>query len=76
MRSFTREELSKYDGSGGNPVYVAYNGKVYDVSSGPTWIDGSHFEHYAGDDLTRAMADAPHDDDVMDPFPIVGELAP
>ena len=75
MRLFIKEELGRYDGTGGNPTYVAYNGKVYDVSSGPTWIDGSHFEHFAGDDLTEAMDDAPHGDEVMDAFPIVGELA-
>jgi predicted heme/steroid binding protein len=75
MRLFTREELSKYDGSGGNPSYIAYEGKVYDVSSAPNWIDGSHFEHYAADDLTGAINDAPHGDDVMDAFPIIGELS-
>jgi predicted heme/steroid binding protein len=30
---FTREELRQYDGHHGL-VYVAYNGKVYDVSNG------------------------------------------
>jgi predicted heme/steroid binding protein len=30
MRVFTREELKRYDGRQGI-VYVAYNGKVYDV---------------------------------------------
>jgi predicted heme/steroid binding protein len=75
MRLFTEEELSKYDGTGGNPTYVAYKGKVYDVSSGANWIDGSHYQHFAGEDLTEAMADAPHGDDSMDRFPAIGELA-
>ncbi len=75
MRLFSKEELSKYDGSDGNPTYIAYNGKVYDVSSAPNWIDGSHFEHFAGDDLTGAVDDAPHGDEVMAGFPVVGELA-
>lgn len=30
--AFTRSELAKYDGKGGNPAYVAFQGKVYDVS--------------------------------------------
>lgn len=76
MRSFTREELSKCDGSGGNPVYVAFEGKIYDVSSGPDWAAGSHFEHFAGGDLTKEMADAPHGGEVLDGYAIVGELAP
>ncbi len=32
MRKFTREELKKYDGKNGRPAYIAYKGKVYDVS--------------------------------------------
>lgn len=76
MRTFTITELAKYDGTAGNPTYVAYKGKVYDVSSGPTWIDGSHYQHVAGEDLTEAMEDATHSDDVMDDFPIVGDLTP
>lgn len=75
MRSFTEAELSKYDGTGGNPTYVAYKGKVYDVSSGPNWTDGSHYQHLAGENLTEAMADAIHGDDVMEIFPTIGELA-
>ena len=74
MRSFTSEELSKYDGAGGSPIYTAYKGKVYDVSKGPTWTDGLHFQHDAAMDLTEEMEEAPHGDDVMDDFPIVGEL--
>lgn len=74
MRTFTTEELADYDGTGGNPTYVAYNGKVYDISAGPNWTAGAHYEHSSGEDLTDAMEDAPHGDDVMDAFPIVGEL--
>lgn len=74
MKSFTLEELAKYDGTDGNPTYVAYNGKVYDVSDGQNWYRGEHYEHVGGEDLTDAMADAPHDDEVMSDFPIVGEL--
>ncbi len=74
MQSFTAEELAKYDGTGDNPAYVAYNGKVYDVSSGHNWTAGTHYEHSAGEDLTEAMGDAPHGDDVMHGFPVVGEL--
>jgi predicted heme/steroid binding protein len=76
MRSFSLDELSKYDGTGGNPVYVAYQGKVYDVSEGTNWGDGSHYQHAAGEDLTEDMQDAPHGAEVMGRFPIVGELEP
>ena len=74
MRSFTIAELAKYDGTEGNPTYVAYKGKVYDLSGGPDWADGSHYVHIAGEDLTEEMEDSPHSDDVMNDFPVVGEL--
>jgi len=30
--AFTRAELANYDGRRGNPAYVAFQGKVYDIS--------------------------------------------
>ncbi len=75
MRVFTLDELADYDGTDGKPCYVAYKGKVYDVTAGPNWVDGVHSEHYAGEDLTEAMEDAPHDEEVMEEMPVVGELA-
>jgi len=74
MQTFTTAELAKYDGTGGNPAYVAYKGKVYDLSDGPNWSDGSHYMHSAGEDLTEEMETSPHSDDVMNDFPVVGEL--
>jgi predicted heme/steroid binding protein len=74
MRVFTREELKKYNGRDG-VSYVAYSGKVYDVSSSFQWQKGVHqVIHRAGRDLTDALKQAPHDVDMLDKFPIVGEL--
>ena len=75
MRVFTREELKKYDGSGGI-AYVAYAGKVYNVSGSFHWKKGIHqVRHYAGRDLTHALKQAPHRPDLLFKFPVVGELA-
>jgi predicted heme/steroid binding protein len=75
MKVFTREELKKYDGSKGI-AYVAYAGKVYDVSRSFQWQKGVHqVTHYAGCDLTDALKQAPHGADRLEKFPIVGELA-
>ena len=74
MRVFTREELSKYDGSDGI-AYIAYGGKVYDVSQSFLWRMGVHqVRHRAGSDLTEALEEAPHGPDLLDKFPMVGEL--
>lgn len=75
MKKFTIAELQDYNGQDGKPVYVAYNGKVYDVSASFLWEEGDHQgEHTAGRDLTGEIADAPHEPDMLDAFPIVGEV--
>jgi predicted heme/steroid binding protein len=74
MKQFTLDELKQFDGKNGKPVYVAYKGKVYDVSQSGLWESGSHFEHLAGKDLTKEFADAPHGEEVFDRVQAIGEL--
>jgi predicted heme/steroid binding protein len=75
MKQFSLEELQKYDGSQGIS-YVAYRGKVYDVSKSFHWKRGKHqVVHKAGQDLTDALEDAPHIPALLFRFPVVGELA-
>lgn len=73
-RTFTREELSRFNGGDGRPIYAAYKGKVYDVTTSSLWTEGQHFEHFAGADLTDELADAPHGEEVFESFLVVGEL--
>ncbi|HEY50494.1 MAG TPA: cytochrome B5 [Dehalococcoidia bacterium] len=74
MRTFTREELKKYDGRNG-PAYIACDGRVYDVSGSFLWQKGKHQAmHFAGNDLTGALKEAPHGPDLLERYPIVGEL--
>lgn len=75
MKLFTVEELKKYDGTSGT-AYVAYNGRIYDVSQSYQWKKGVHqIRHHAGRDLTRALKQAPHTPDLLFKFPVVGRLA-
>jgi predicted heme/steroid binding protein len=77
MQTFTKEELAKYNGKNGKPVYVAYKGKVYDVTTSTLWDSGEHQGlHIAGVDMTKDLFDAPHEVDVLERFPVVGTLAP
>jgi len=73
-RKFTIQELSKFNGKNGNPAYVGYKGKVYDVTESYQWGDGDHLGHEAGKDLTDQMEIAPHADDVLERMKVVGEL--
>ncbi|MFX1519153.1 MAG: DUF2231 domain-containing protein [Promethearchaeota archaeon] len=76
LRRFTTTELEQFDGNEGRPSYIAYKGKVYDVSNSRLWKNGKHAgRHFAGDDLTPGMINAPHDDIIFVKFPIVGELS-
>lgn len=71
----TLAELSRFDGSEKRPAYIAYNGKIYDVSSSKLWVEGNHVrKHLAGNDLTEALRTAPHEEDKILGMPLVGEL--
>jgi predicted heme/steroid binding protein len=60
-RVFTESELQGYNGERGRPRYIAYAGVVYDVGDCPKWRTGLHEQlHFAGLDLTRSLAKAPH----------------
>ncbi|WP_294883441.1 MULTISPECIES: 2-oxoacid:acceptor oxidoreductase subunit alpha [unclassified Sulfurimonas] len=71
----TLEELSRFNGKNGAKAYVAYKGLVYDLTSSDMWEEGEHQgSHEAGVDLTEAMGDAPHADDVLKNFRVVDKL--
>lgn len=79
-RTFTTEELKKYNGLGGMPVYVAADGIVYDLSRSKYWKTGEHMKmHAAGADLSSALHDqAPKmihkDGKILEKMPKVGVL--
>ena len=75
MQEFDATELQKYDGNEGRPIYVAYKGKVYDVSNSKLWRNGLHMKrHHAGQDLTADIQGAPHEPDVLERYPQIGTL--
>jgi len=75
MREFTKEQLKKYDGREGRKAYVACEGKIYDVTSSFLWKEGKHqVVHFAGEDLTEELKNAPHGVDFLEKFPVVGKL--
>jgi len=70
------DELRASDGQDDRPAYVAYQGRVYDVSKSRLWRKGVHVRrHHAGQDLTADFAAAPHDESVLQRVPLVGALA-
>ncbi len=75
MKEFTLEELSSFNGKDSRPVYIALQGKVYDVSQSPLWSKGLHMNrHPAGKDLAGEISAAPHGTEVLERYPQVGVL--
>ncbi len=71
----TLEEIQHFDGKEGRPVYVAVEGKIYDLSGSRLWKEGSHVrKHLAGADLTDAIKQAPHGSEKLNNFPVIGEV--
>lgn len=75
MKEFDSEKLAKFNGENKGPVYIAHQGKVYDVSESKRWKDGLHMKrHNAGKDLSTDIQAAPHGPEVLERFPQVGLL--
>jgi predicted heme/steroid binding protein len=69
------QELRTRDGRDGRAAYVAFNGKVYDVSQSALWSGGIHMgRHHAGMDLTSLLPLAPHGEEVFERVAAAGEL--
>ncbi len=67
-------KLSLHNGQDKDPIWVACHGIVYDVTESRLWLNGKHYEHWAGQDLTAELADAPHGIGVFDRFERIGIL--
>ncbi len=72
---YTKSQLALRNGQDKDLIWVAYKGVIYDVTESRLWRRGMHYEHWAGQDLSEELKDAPHNENVFDKFPIVGRLA-
>ena len=76
MKSMDKAALAENNGQDGKPAYVAFDGKVYDVSDSAKWKNGKHMmRHSSGMDLTSTMDAAPHGPEVFEKFSKVADLA-
>lgn len=70
----TRSQLALRNGQDKPEIWVALNNLVYDVTSSRLWQKGKHYEHWAGQDLSDELKDAPHTEKVFDKFKVIGKL--
>ncbi len=74
LSNYTKSQLALRNGQDKPQIWVAYLGFIYDVSESRLWRDGKHYEHWAGQDLTDELKDAPHTEKVFEKFEIIGKL--
>jgi predicted heme/steroid binding protein len=74
IKSYTRSQLALRNGQDKEEIWVAYQQKIYDVTESRLWRNGKHYEHWAGQDLTEELADAPHTAEVFKKFEQIGRL--
>jgi predicted heme/steroid binding protein len=71
---FTKSQLALRNGQDKPEIWIAFQGKIYDVSESRLWKNGKHYEHWAGQDLTEELKDAPHSAIVFERFMVIGTL--
>ena len=74
LQTITKSQLALRNGQDKPEVWIAFRGLVYDVTASRLWRNGKHYEHWAGQDLTDELKDAPHTDKVFDKFKVIGKL--
>jgi predicted heme/steroid binding protein len=76
QRPVHRAELKRNNGDRGRPKYVAFEGRVYDVTDCPKWRGYMHEGlHFPGQDLTTELPQAPHANEVFE-WPCVRYVGP
>ncbi len=71
---YTRAQLALRNGQDREEIWVAYKGIIYELTSSRLWHNGKHYQHWAGQDLTDELADAPHTELVFKRFKAIGTL--
>ncbi len=74
LQEYSKSYLALRNGQDKPQIWVAYKGIIYDVSDSRLWKNGKHYEHWAGQDLTDELKDAPHTEQVFAKFEVVGRL--
>lgn len=74
LPTYTLAQLALRNGQDRKEIWCAYQGVIYDLSHSRLWIKGMHYEHWAGQDLTDELVEAPHTEEVFERFQAIGQL--
>jgi len=72
--TYTKAQLALRNGQDKPEIWIAYLGIIYDVTHSKMWRNGKHYEHWAGQDLTDELPDAPHNERVFEKLKVIGKL--
>ncbi len=74
LKEYKKQQLALRNGQDKDEIWVALDGIIYDVTESRLWKNGKHYEHWAGQDLTDELLEAPHTASVFEKFTKVGKL--
>jgi predicted heme/steroid binding protein len=74
LTEYTPAQLALRNGQDKPEIWIAFQGIIYEVTTSRLWKDGKHYEHWAGQDLTGELEDAPHTEKVFEKFRVIGKL--
>lgn len=74
LPTYTASQLALRNGQDKDEIWCAYKGLIYELNRSKLWRDGKHYEHWAGQDLTKEMTDSPHTENVFDKWDAIGIL--
>ena len=74
LPTYSSAQLALRNGQDKEEIWCAYKGLIYELNRSKLWRNGQHYEHWAGQDLTKEMANAPHTENVFDKWDPIGKL--
>lgn len=75
LPTYSKSQLALRNGQDKPEIWVAFEQNIYDVTESRLWKNGKHYEHWAGQDLTPELKDAPHSASVFSKFKMIGKLS-
>ena len=74
LPEYSKQQIALRNGQDKPEIWIAFEGLIYDVTKSRLWLRGKHYEHWAGQDLTEELKEAPHTKSVFLQFLIIGRL--
>lgn len=74
LKSYSKAQLALCNGQDKDEIWCSYKGNIYELTHSRMWKNGQHYEHWAGQDLTDELKDAPHGEKVFSHFKIIGRV--